>query len=126
MGVKRLLTNLCSTDLEQSKLFYTSLLNFIVNFDSDWFVQLVSSGRDLEIGIILDGHEIVPDQVKGKVNGFYLTFVVDDVDELFVKAQELNYKIIQTPKLTPYGQKRMLVEAPEGTVCDISSPAKSF
>jgi len=120
--IKRLLTNLCSSDLESSKVFYTSLLDFVVDFDSDWFVHLISRGRELEIGIILENHEIVPEQVRYKISGCYITFVVENVDSVFLKAQELNIKIIQTPELTPYGQKRMLIEAPEGTVCDISSP----
>lgn len=122
MEIKRLLTNLCSNDLESSKAFYTSLLDFVVDFDSDWFVHLISRGRELEIGIILESHEIVPEQVRDKISGCYITFVVENVDSVFLKAQELNIKIIQTPELTPYGQKRMLIEAPEGTVCDISSP----
>lgn len=65
--------------------------------------------------------KIVPANVRGKVAGIYLTFVVDDVDVLFRKAQELSYQIIQPPKDTFYGQKRMLLLDPEGTVCDVSS-----
>ena len=122
MQIKRLLTNLCSNDLERSKQFYTSLFDFTVDFDSDWFVHLLSVGREFEIGIILADHEIVPQQVSGQIKGSYITFVVESVDVLFLKAQELDCKIIQAPELTPYGQRRMLIEAPEGTVCDVSSP----
>jgi len=122
MEIKRLLTNICSTDLESSKMFYTSLLDFTIDFDSEWFVHLVSVGRELEIGLILEGHEIVPEQVRGNIKGCYITFVVENVDSIYIKAQALSYKIIQSPEQTPYGQKRMLIEAPEGTVCDVSSP----
>ena len=122
MEIQRLVTNICAKKLEQSKAFYTSLLNFKVNFDSDWFVQLVSVGKEFELGLIQEGHEIVPERARGKIKGGYITFVVDNVDDLFLKAQELNCNILQSPEPTPYGQKRMLIEAPEGTVCDISSP----
>ena len=52
MEIKRLLTNICSTDLEASKQFYTSLFSFKVGYDSDWFIHLVSEGSELELGII--------------------------------------------------------------------------
>ena len=121
MEIKRLLTNICSNNLEQSKVFYTSLFSFNVEFDSDWFINLVSDGRQLELGIIAQDHEMVPEPVRGQVSGVYLTFVVDDVDVLYQKAQELSCEVMQAPELTFYGQKRMLLRAPEGTVCDVSS-----
>ena len=122
MKIDRLLTNVCSQNLEESKLFYTSLFSFKVDYDSDWFVHLISEGRELELGIIGQNHDVVPDKVKGKIVGAYLTFVVENVDECFKQCQELGYEIIQEPENTPYGQKRMLLVAPEGTVCDVSSP----
>ena len=121
MEIKRLLTNICSLNLEESKLFYTSLFAFKVDYDSDWFVHLISEGRELELGIIAQNHEVVPEQVRAAQAGIYLTFVVENVDEVFKQCQVLGYEIIQEPKATPYGQKRMLLVAPEGTVCDVSS-----
>lgn len=123
MQVKRLLTNLCTKDLEQSKQFYTRLFAFNVDYDSDWFVHLITEGKELEIGLIAEGHDIVPAQANGKASGMYLTFVVDNVDDLFQKAQQLAIQILQPPEMTFYGQKRMLLVAPEGTICDVSSPA---
>ena len=123
MEISRLLTNVCSRNIEASKNFYTSLFDFDVAFDSDWFVNLVSAGKGFEIGIILQEHDIIPEHVSGSIKGVYLTFVVENVDTIFQKAQSSKLKIIQPPEVTPYGQKRMLIEAPEGTVCDVSSPA---
>ena len=123
MNIERLLTNLCSNDLPQSKRFYTALFSFNVAFESDWFVNLVSEGNQLEIGIIADDHDIVPKSVKGQAAGVYLTFVVKDIEELFEKAKSNDFKVVQAPELTCYGQKRMLLQAPEGTVCDVSSVA---
>lgn len=123
MQIQRLLTNLCTKDLEQSKQFYTRLFTFNVDYDSDWFVHLSTEGKELEIGLIAEGHDIVPAPAKGKASGIYLTFVVDNVDDLFQKAQQLAIPILQPPEMTFYGQKRMLLVAPEGTICDVSSPA---
>jgi len=123
MNIERLLTNVCSKDLEKSKEFYVSLFNFNIDYDSDWFVHLRSTGSGLELGIISETSEIVPEQAKGESSGVYLTFVVESVDELFLKAKRLKLNILQAPLTTPYGQKRMIVLAPEGTVCDVSSPS---
>jgi len=124
MEIKRLLTNLCSPDLEKSKAFYTSLFQFTVDFDSDWFVHLISSGRELELGLIAENHPVVPTEIAGASRGMYLTFVVDDVDQAFEQAKANGYPILLPPEDTEYGQRRMLVQAPEGTVVDISSLMK--
>ena len=122
MEIKRLLNNICTNDLEQSKHFYTGLFEFTVDFDSDWFVHLISKGRELELGLILNDHEIVPEQARGKISGGYLTFVVEDVESFYQQAKAKHCEILQVPEMTFYGQKRMLLLAPEGTVCDVSSP----
>ena len=122
MKIQRLLINLCSTDLSSSKSFYTSLFSFNVQFDSDWFVNLVCEESGLELGIILAAHEVVPEGVGSMASGMYLTFVVDEVDALYAKAEQLGYEVMQVPAATSYGQKRMLLVAPEGTTCDVSSP----
>ena len=124
MKINRLLTNVCSKNLDESKHFYTSLFEFKVDYDSDWFIHLISEGRQLELGIIAANHEVVPIKARGRTSGVYLTFVVEDVDELYIKAQKLKFEIIQSPETTDYGQNRMLLAAPEGTVCDVSSPMK--
>ena len=98
MEIKRLLTNICSDDLTASKQFYTSLFSFKLDYDSDWFIHLISEGRELELGIILTDHEIVPAPSKGKVSGAYLTFVVEDVDQFYEKAKDLGYSIYNRPK----------------------------
>lgn len=125
MKINRLLTNLCSADLAASKAFYTSLFEFNVAYDSDWFVQLAAPDTGLELGLIVEGHEIVPAGVAGTTGGVYLTIVVDSVDAVYARAQQLGLKVEQAPELMPYGQKRMLVRSPEGVMIDVSSPENS-
>lgn len=121
MSLNRLLPNVCSSDLQASKNFYISLFDFKAEYDSDWFVQLKQEGSQLELGIISENHEIVPGQARGKSAGFYLTFVVSDADEIFKKATASGFTVLQPPEPTFYGQKRLLLAAPEGTICDVSS-----
>ncbi len=122
MKINRILTNLCSENLEESKEFYLNLFDFRVDYDSDWFVHLISEGRDLEIGIMKSGHELIPSEFNGKPAGMYITLVVDDVNPVFEKAKGLGIQIIQEPTLTFYGQKRLLLKDPAGVLVDVSSP----
>jgi catechol 2,3-dioxygenase-like lactoylglutathione lyase family enzyme len=40
MSFSRILTNICSDQLAESRDFYVTLLGFDVSYDSDWYVQL--------------------------------------------------------------------------------------
>jgi len=122
----RIMTNICSDNLSETKNFYTTLFDFNVAYDSDWFVQLISEDNKLELGIIKRSHEMVPVEFQNKPQGFYITFVVDSADELFEMAQNENYEIVNPPRDTFYGQRRLLLKDPSGTLVDVSSPIKGF
>ena len=119
------MTNICSDNLEKSREFYTKLFDFNVDYDSEWFIHLVSKDIKLEIGLIDRTHEIVPKDFQLCPQGFYITFVVDNADELFKIAEVENFEIVEAPKNTFYGQRRLLLKDPDGTLVDISSPIKT-
>ncbi|WP_366135948.1 VOC family protein [uncultured Maribacter sp.] len=55
-----------------------------------------------------------------------MTFVVDNTDEIFKIAESEKFEIISEPTDTFYGQRRLLLKDPNGTLVDISSPIKDF
>lgn len=124
--INRLMTNICSDNLAESRDFYTKLLDFEVAYDSDWFVQLASKDKGLELGIIDRTNEIVPEDFQQLPQGFYITFVVEDADEVFKIAESENFEIVSPPSDTFYGQRRLLLKDPDGALVDISSPIKNF
>ena len=124
--INRIMTNICSDNLAASRDFYTKLFDFKVDFDSDWFVHLISNDKNLELGIIDRTNEIVPKDFQNNPQGFYVTFVVDNADEIFRIAELEKFEIISEPKDTFYGQRRLLLKDPNGTLVDISSPIKDF
>ncbi|MEM1134709.1 MAG: VOC family protein [Bacteroidota bacterium] len=124
--INRILTNICAEKLQESKVFYTKLFDFDVDFESNWFIHLISADKQLELGIIDRKNEIVPQEVQHQPQGFYITFVVDDVDVLFEVAKAENFEIVEPPKDTFYGQRRLLLKDPEGTIVDISAPMPNF
>ncbi|MFK7800804.1 MAG: VOC family protein [Anaerolineae bacterium] len=121
MTIGRILTNLCSNNLEASTYFYTSLFNFTIQFESDWFVHLQAENQSLEIGIMQADHDLVPQEFRGKPTGMYITFVVDDCDAVFERAKGLGVEIVQAPEMTFYGQNRLLLKDPAGILVDVSS-----
>ena len=122
----RILTNICSDNLPQSKDFYVELLGFIVKYNSDWYVQLCSpKDSEIEYGIIQRCHELVPKEYQNAPTGMYVTFVVEDVDVIYKKAKEMNIPIVQEPRNEFYGQRRFLVKDPNGCLVDICSPWES-
>ncbi|OEK01279.1 hypothetical protein BFP97_07025 [Roseivirga sp. 4D4] len=120
--INRLMTNICSEDLAKSRDFYVSLFDFNIDYDSDWFIHLISKDKSLELGIILQSSELIPDEFQKRPQGFYITFVVENVDDVFKTASPEGYEIISEPHDTFYGQRRMLLKDPNGTLVDVSSP----
>ena len=113
--------NICSDNLTESKEFYIKLFDFQVNYDSDWFVHLTSKDKQLELGIIDRTNQIVPKGYQNLPQGFYITFVVDDVEEVYEIAKEKKIEVIEVPTKTFYGQRRLLLKDPNGAVVDVSS-----
>lgn len=122
--INRLLINICSDNLVESRDFYTRLFDFQIDYDSDWFVHLISKNKQLELGIIERTNQIVPTEYQNLPQGFYVTFVVENVDDIYEIAKKANFEVIEKPNNTFYGQRRLLLKDPYGTLVDVSSPIK--
>lgn len=124
--LQRLLFTVLSHDLEKSKAFYTRLFEFDVDYDSDWFVHLISPGSPFELGLISATSEWAPAGLQAGQHGSYPTFVVEDAGAVYEAACEAGFDIAQPLEDTPYGQRRLLLRSPEGAVVDVSSPIPDF
>lgn len=124
--MNRFITNLICTDLEASKAFYAGLFGFEVVFDSDWFINLKAPAKEVEIGLLVEGHAVAPPALTTASGGMYLTLVVDAVEPIYEQAQKNGYTILAAPEDTFYGQRRLLLQAPEGTTIDVSALIPDF
>lgn len=123
MTTERLLTNITSDRLAESRDFYVQHFGFEAVYDSDWFVNLQSPDKRLEIGILKANHELLPKAERGATpKGVYLTFVVEDVNAWFEQAKAAGVPVVQPPADTFYGQRRCLVRDPNGLLIDVSTP----
>ncbi|MDO4904118.1 MAG: VOC family protein [Lautropia sp.] len=126
MSIQRLLTNISSQCLQESKDFYVDLFGMVVVRETEWYVHLVSpSDPGQELRIIQRDHPLLPPEWRANPVGMYLTFVVENVDDFHARAVVRGLPIVQPPRDEFYGQRRFLTRDPDGSLIDISSPSRS-
>jgi len=113
--------NLLTDDIEKTKDLFVKLLDYEIEYESDWFISMKKSDED-RVGALLKTCEFVPDKFQKSTQGVMLTVIVDDVDVYFQRAKKMGVNIIEEPRDLPYGQRRLLVLDASGALVDISSP----
>ena len=125
--MQRSFTNVLSGDVQKTSAFYENLLGMTRHFDSDWFVILTHEGIEgLEFGILQRDHAIVPPDIRAAPAGIIITFVVTDCDEVYRRAVAAKASVVEPPTDMAYGQRRMLLRDPDGTVLDVSAPSAAM
>jgi catechol 2,3-dioxygenase-like lactoylglutathione lyase family enzyme len=123
MAVSRAFPNILVDDLTGTRDFYVALLGMQVTFDSDWFTTLSTGGDPAsELGIWRRDHELVPTGFHQSPAGLMLSFVVDDVDAVHADALDRGVPVVEPPRDLFYGQRRLLLCDPSGTLVDICTP----
>jgi catechol 2,3-dioxygenase-like lactoylglutathione lyase family enzyme len=122
-AIRRTMYNIAADDIGAVRDFYRDLLDMEVIYDSDWYVVLVPRGGPrFEIGIIARDSDVTPAVAMRPPGGGYLTFVVEEVLVAFEQARTMGAEILEPPTDLFYGQRRLLLRDPAGTIVDISSP----
>jgi catechol 2,3-dioxygenase-like lactoylglutathione lyase family enzyme len=122
MSVLRSFVCIFSDRLAETRDFYVELFGWRVDFDSDWFVHLqAKDNASVELGILRRDHEIVPQAFRASPAGMLVTIVVPDVDAVHATVLERGFVPVETPRDLFYGQRRMLLRDPSGTLVDVSS-----
>lgn len=125
--IQRTMYNIAVDDIEAARDFYRDLFDMSVIYESGWYVVLMpNEGPRFELGIIARGSDVTPLVATRPPGGGYLTFVVDEVLVAFEQAKAMNAEIIEPPTDMFYGQRRMLLRDPAGTIVDVSSPVPTM
>ncbi|MDF3415453.1 glyoxalase [Sulfitobacter sp. M57] len=123
--MNRAFTNILSNNVEGTASFYEDLLGMKRAGDFGWFIVLSHDEMPtFEMGVLDRDHETVPDGFSSGSTGNILTFVVNDLEEVHARAVSMQTDIIQEPTDLPYGQRRLMLRDPSGSVVDISSPIR--
>lgn len=113
MNVLRVTIDLTVPDLEQARAFYTDYLGLDgQDMGVDWVTRFVvpSSGEHIQL-VSRDG--TAPQNPL-------LTVKVDDVEEAYAAARRRGYEVVHPLTTEPWGIRRFLVRAPDGTVLNIA------
>lgn len=110
-----------TTQLAETKAFYTKTLGFGVTFENEFYLLLHTPGQAAEISFLLPNHPsqqpLFHTPFAGK--GMYLTIEVEDVDKVYkeIKAKGVPIKI--ELRNEPWGDRHFAIEDPNGIGIDI-------
>ena len=113
MRVIRVTIDLTVPDIEEAKAFYAGYLGLDAqNMGLDWVTRFVvpNSGEHIQL---------MSQDATASQNP-RLTVKVEDVDEAYTSALERGYEIVHPLSIEPWGIRRFLVRAPDGTVLNIA------
>lgn len=120
MEIRRILPNISSTEMDESRTFYTQFLGLNLVMDLHWVLTFASpSNPTAQINIVKSENRFVSnDHVTVSIE-------VEDVDTLYEKAKVLGYEITYPITNEPWGMvRRFWVKDPNGITLNIMSHRK--
>jgi len=112
MTVKRIVSNIAVTSVEDVRVFYAELFGLEVVMDHGWIATLASGeAAPVQISIATEGGSgtPVPD----------LSIEVDDVDATYRRAIRLGHRIAYDLTDEPWGVRRFYLRDPAGKLLNI-------
>lgn len=112
MSIRRIVPDIHTQHLEESRDFYTNVLGLEVAMDLGWIVTLVAPGQDTAQLSLMEREETAP-VIPG------ISIEVGDVDAVYAEAVRRGEKIVHPLTDEPWGVRRFFVEDPDGTVVNV-------
>jgi catechol 2,3-dioxygenase-like lactoylglutathione lyase family enzyme len=114
MSIKRVVPDIKSKRLEDSRTFYVDFLGLKVAMDLGFVVTFVSpSNPTAQINVMRDDNPstLLPN----------MSIEVEDVDKLHARAIERHLEIVYPLTDEPWGVRRFFVADPNGTILNVLS-----
>jgi predicted enzyme related to lactoylglutathione lyase len=118
MNIRRVVPDISSDDLDQSREFYAGFLGFQIAMDMGWVITFASKSNPTAQVTVMRGEQ------SGGVRP-QISIEVDDVDRAYALAIKRNLKIVYPLADEPWGVRRFFVADPNGVVINVLSHAKS-
>ena len=121
MSVTRVLPNICTDRMEETRDFYVDLLSFVVGtVHSGWYIQLVSpTDPRLQIGIVQRDAEFTPKVFQRPTQGVIISVQVDAVDAVHAAAVKRGLQIAQRLRDQDFGMRHFMVVDPNGLLVNV-------
>ena len=114
MAIKRIVANIATPSVEQTRDFYIALFDLDVAMDMGWIATLSGTAKaPVQISIAREGGSgtAVPD----------LSIEVEDVDAIHARAKKLELAIEYPLTDEPWGVRRFYLRDPTGKLLNILS-----
>jgi catechol 2,3-dioxygenase-like lactoylglutathione lyase family enzyme len=112
--IRRVVPDIKSDRLDESRAFYVDLLGFEVGMDMDWIVTFVSADNPTA-QVSLLSHDATASVVPG------MSVEVDDVDSVYAEAMRRGLDIVHPLTDEPWGVRRFFVRDPNDVVINVMS-----
>ncbi|MBZ2189254.1 VOC family protein [Alcanivorax sp. JB21] len=121
--VTRLLPNICTDRVEETRDFYAALLGFVVGFEHQgWYTQMASpENPQLQIGIVRRNHEFTPKAFQKPAQGVIISAQVADVDAAYSEVLKRGIHIELELRDESFGMRRFMVADPNGVLVNVFS-----
>lgn len=121
--VTRVLPNICTDRMVETRDFYAELLGFVVGFEHQgWYIQMASPLHpQLQIGIVRRDHAFTPTEFQHQAQGVILSVQVQDVDVAYLDAVKRGFPIAKALIDEDFGMRRFMVADPNGLLVNIFS-----
>jgi catechol 2,3-dioxygenase-like lactoylglutathione lyase family enzyme len=114
MNIRRVVPDITSDHIDESRDFYVGMLGFQVAMDMGWVITLASpSNPTAQITLMRDDH-------SANVHP-QMSIEVDNVDEVHAQAVQRGLHIVYPLTDEPWGVRRFFVADPNGLVINIMS-----
>ncbi|WP_278355348.1 MULTISPECIES: VOC family protein [Idiomarina] len=119
--VTRLLPNICTDRVEETKSFYMELLGFVVGFEHQgWYTQMTSqTNPQLQVGIIRRDHEFTPEAYQQSAQGVIISAQVENVDTAYSEVKRRDFSIELELRDESFGMRRFMVADPNGVLVNV-------
>ena len=119
MSIRRVVPNIKSKRLDESRKFYVDFLGFKVGMDMGFIVTFVSpSNPTAQISLLREEGGSAP---HGQGLDAHITVEVADVDDVHTRAVARGLEIVYPLTDEPWGVRRFCVVDPNGTILNIMS-----
>ena len=107
--------------ITETKEFYTKNLGFGVTFENEFYLLLHTPNSQAELSFLLPNHPSQQPLFQKAFSGagMYLTFEVENVDEVYNEFKEKGVKISIDIRDEPWGDRHFAIIDPNGIGIDI-------
>lgn len=114
MYIRRVVPDIRTDRLEQSRAFYVDVIGMEVGMDLGWIVGLGSPDNETAQVQLMTADATAPVTPQ-------MTIEVGAIDEIYERAQAAGHEIVYPMTVEPWGVRRFFVRDPNGVVINVMS-----